>query len=562
MKRENFEKITIVLIALSLLFGGGYFVSASAFLSMVLFLLLTIGIWKQRQLTIPMGIFPVSVFLMVLLYFLCGFWAIDKGMAPLGGVKFLPLILFGIWLVQEELDRKKVIDMLPLLGAGMTLISFVMMQFDVFKQYVSVSGRLAGFFQYPNTYAIFLLICLIILFEKFQMKDFDLYDAICVGVLAIGIFLSGSRTVFVLCIVTIFMIALLNKSKKELLISGCVLGIAVVAVGVWGDLNRSSLHIFDWSYLSTFWGRVLYYKDAMRILLKHPFGMGYYGYYFVQGEMQTGVYSVVNVHNEFLQLMLDIGIIPGMLFAIVAIHSVVKISNQYHRLALIILGLHTMLDYDFQFISMGMIALLFIENFKCKEYKVAPNARVLYTSLNAILIVGMSFTLLSDLFYITKDYKKSVEFYKGNTLAWIEQLNDSENQKEMNRLANKILKYNSHSAVAYDALALIEFSEGDTEGYVQYKLKSISLAKYDLNRYLEYMDTLFLAGTMYLESEDYDSATICYKRLKSVPDMLAAVEKQTDGLAWLIRDTPNLTCPEGYTRLINMMEGNLEKGEE
>ena len=221
-----------------------------------------------------------------------------------------------------------------------------------------------------------------------------------------------------------------------------------------------------------------------------------------------------------------------------------------------------MLDYDFQFISMGMIALLFIENFKCKEYKVAPNARVLYTSLNAILIVGMSFTLLSDLFYITKDYKKSVEFYKGNTLAWIEQLNDSENQKEMNRLANKILKYNSHSAVAYDALALIEFSEGDTEGYIQYKLKSISLAKYDLNRYLEYMDTLFLAGTMYLESEDYDSATICYKRLKSVPDMLAAVEKQTDGLAWLIRDTPNLICPEGYTRLINMMEGNLEKGEE
>lgn len=562
MKKESFEKITMVLIAISLIVGGGYFVSASAFLSIILIVLLAIQICREGHIALPIGKFPIGICLMVFLFFISSFWAIDKGMAPLGGVKFLPLVLFGLWMAQGDMDKKNVIAILPMIGAGMTLLSFVMMQFDVFKQYVSVAGRLAGFFQYPNIYAIFLLVCLILLVEKFQAKTFDVYDGICGVLLVIGLFLSGSRTVFVLSILTILVIVLFNKSKTKLVIAGGVAGTALVAVGVWGYLNRSSLHIFDWSYLSTLWGRLLYYKDALRILLKNPFGLGYYGYYFVQGEMQTGVYSVVNVHNEWLQLMLDIGVIPGILFAIVVIYSIAKIQNRYYRLAMVMLAVHTLLDYDFQFISMGMIALLFFEENKCKVCKIGTSQKVMSTMVGVVLIAVLSCAMLSDVFYLMKDYKKSVRFYQGYTMSWIEQLNEAQNQKEISRYAKKIMKYNSHSANAYDALALLDFSKGDTEGYIKYKLKSISLAKYDLNGYLEYMDTLFLAGTMYLDSDDYASANICYKRLKSVPDMLDKVDKKTDELAWMIKDTPNLICPEGYTRMIDTMEGKLDKGEE
>ena len=72
-----------------------------------------------------------------------------------------------------------------------------------FEQWVSVAGRLSGFFQYPNTYALFMLICLILVMWRFDYKKIDWLDIV-YGVAAVfGIIMSGSRTVFVLTAVAV-----------------------------------------------------------------------------------------------------------------------------------------------------------------------------------------------------------------------------------------------------------------------------------------------------------------------------------------------------------------------
>lgn len=43
---------------------------------------------------------------------------------------------------------------------------------------------------------------------------------------------------------------------------------------------------------STFVGRLLYYYDALPVIRKNPFGLGYMGYYYIQQSIQTGVYFV------------------------------------------------------------------------------------------------------------------------------------------------------------------------------------------------------------------------------------------------------------------------------
>ena len=62
---------------------------------------------------------------------------------------------------------------------------------------------------------------------------------------------------------------------------------------------------------STFVGRFLYYMDALPQILRRPFGMGYMGYYYDQLSVQTGVYSVMYLHNDLFQLVLDTGWIPA-----------------------------------------------------------------------------------------------------------------------------------------------------------------------------------------------------------------------------------------------------------
>ena len=72
---------------------------------------------------------------------------------------------------------------------------------------------------------------------------------------------------------------------------------------------------------STLIGRFLYWQDALPLVFTHPFGLGYMGYYYLQGSVQTGVYTTVFVHNDFLQLLLDFGWIPGIAAAAVFFRS-------------------------------------------------------------------------------------------------------------------------------------------------------------------------------------------------------------------------------------------------
>ena len=60
-----------------------------------------------------------------------------------------------------------------------------------------VSERLSGFFQYPNTFALFLLISELLLLKKINLK---IIDYITLAVLIGGLLYTGSRTVFLLFI--------------------------------------------------------------------------------------------------------------------------------------------------------------------------------------------------------------------------------------------------------------------------------------------------------------------------------------------------------------------------
>jgi len=465
-----------IILIVSGIAGGGYFCCVSAVLSIVLMIMAVCLVIRSGEILISFDWNFAAIVTLTLGYFLAGLWAVDSGMSLIGGIKFLPVLIYFFVMCQMLEQRERLIQSLPVMGSLMTVFSFALMQFPAFSEYVSVAGRLAGFFQYPNTYALFMLVCLLVSVYRMSIKKTDWMIAIHILIALTGIYLSGSRTVMVMTIVVFFMLLILKKELRKysiLCVGGFVILAAVLAFGGYGKGIYDRLLSMGGN-ASTFWGRLLYDRDAIKMIVTHPLGMGYYGYYFVQQEMQKGVYSVVSVHNEFLQIMLDIGIVPAVLMYGAVIRSLLsENTSERDKVILAVMLLHSLFDYDFQFLMMCFVLLLFLDIRNVKKIRISILTKIA-AGLSMIVIAVLSVIAgVSDCFYIKGEPEQAIRFYGGNTMAKIELLNMSEGPEEMEKRADSILEGNSHVSVAYSAKARAAFSHGDVEAFIRYKLTAI-----------------------------------------------------------------------------------------
>lgn len=514
----------------------------------------------EKKITLAVDLNFTAFGILVLAYFIVSLWAVDSGMAVLGFVKFLPLLLFYIFVSGREKEREEVISLLPLLGSLMTLFSFLMKQFPVFEKWVSVAGRLAGFFQYPNTYAAFMLVCLIIVGYRFDRKKFDWLDVVYAAAALIGIYMSGSRTVFVLTVLTVLWMLFSRKEIRKVLFIVMGIGIAAVAVTVFVGGSELLSRFTSMSLSSsTFLGRILYAKDAVPLILKHPFGLGYYGYYFMQQSVQTGFYSVVNVHNELLQMLLDVGIIPTALMCVAVIRSIIsKGISIRNKLVLTVMVLHSLFDYDFQFLVMGFVLILFLEIKNVKTYKVPILTRSVLGVAGAGALVLAVLAGISDICYTSGKYETALKVYGGNTMAEIEVLSEADTAEEMRKQAEALIAKNKYISVAYSARARAAFSEGDVGAFIEDKLTAINLAPYQYEEYVDYLEILAYSESLYLKNGSIQDAETCVQRAEEIPELLEKVKEKTSSLAWEIRDKPQVTLSGEHLDLIKKMKSEIE----
>lgn len=554
--------ILIFCLVIAGILGGGYYVSVSALVGVVLLGVLFYQLYVKKQITAAWDLNMVAFAILVFGYLMACLWAVDSEMALMGVVKFLPYLLFYVLVSGNPEEREKMISYLPMLACLMTIFSFTMMQFEIFRDWVTVAGRLAGFFQYPNTYAIFLLVCLILLLWRLEPKHLAWLDVIYAVVAVFGIILSGSRTVFLLTIVAVVWMVLARGTVRKIIVPIFVFGAVATIVLVFIGGSTDVLSRFtDISFgASTFLGRILYVRDALTLIMKHPFGLGYYGYYFIQQSVQTGVYSVVNVHNELVQILLDVGVLPAAVMCAAIVRTIVtRRTSSRNRMVLVILLLHSLFDYDFQFIAMGFVLILFLDMRNVQKKKVP----VFTGTLVAVGGIGMAAISVlcgvSDVCYTSGNYENAVRVYSGNTLAQLELLKASKTTEEMKTIAKDILQHNQASAFAYSAMAWAAFAEGDVEEFAQYKEKAIEFAPYQYEEYVDYLEILAYCGGKYLDIGDEAGAKFCLEKAEKIPEMLNSVKENTSALGWKIVDRPKVVLSQEHLELIEEMRKNLEE---
>lgn len=561
MLRENNWKTNYIIIGfwVSLVCAGLFYEYLSCFFSLFLIAGLLFYIRDNRALRYKLNYVSITVCLISVFYFLSAFWAIDYGMALIGGFKFLPLLLFLCVLYQEKEIVPAIKKWLPDIAAVLTVVSAIGMCIPETNSILHVAGRLAGTFQYPNTFALFLLVTEILLLgqEKIEKKE-----CLVLVILLTGIVLTGSRTVFVLTILINVLMLFFRKNKKtKIALGSCLLaGIIIVVAyelvsGESGIVERLSSISFE---ESTFLGRLLYYQDAIPLILKNPLGLGFMGYYYMQQSIQTGVYSVMYIHNDFLQILLDIGWIPLLALMGVIIKSLLNKKIPLHeRLIILVIALHSCFDFNLQFVSIFCLLILFLDYDTGKEYVIRnTQSCIIILGLISIccLYVGIHLTLV-DL----KKNEAAHYLYPWNTQNESVLITQVEEMEDAVIIADKILERNEYLNIAYSVKAREAYEAGNFTDLINYKNLIFEIAPFQYEEYEEYCYMLINGISLYLQAGDVESANYCKEELQKVRASVESMDEHLSDLGKKIKDQPETELPEEIINYINGMEGYIEK---
>lgn len=551
--QDCYSKALKIFLIISTLFSGLYYEPLSCIAVLFLIISLCHCIKHTHKLNVPCNATFFATVTIIIFYGISILWAVDKGMAVFGWAKFLPLPLFLLTITQVSKNKRtELLQLIPWIGIGTTLLTILLSFSKKTAPYVLVNERLSGTFQYPNTFALFLLIGIVLLAAEPHKGNYWIAG---IAVLLTGIAFSGSRTVFVLLVLSILLLCILSKEKQVrfvLIGLGLLLILStVIYTAVTSDISSVSRYLTISVQSSTLQGRLLYWQDALPVILRHPFGLGYMGYHSLLGSFQTGVYSLTHVHNEVLQLLLDIGWISGLFFLYMIIRGIFSKATDFQsKICISIIFLHSLMDFDLQFPIIWFILLLCLtEDTAIKTIQLRKGTLPVFAVVGCISVY---FGVVSGAYY-TGNVALSAKLHPKYTQANAVLLQRAETPEEMNVYADRMLAVNQLSSLAWSAKARAAYANGNFEQMIQYKEKAIALARYAKEEYLDYFEMLWIGYQLYAQNGDTASGEVCRQKLLAIPEMMEAVLNSTSERAWKIKDIPELFLPNEYLSVLQSL---------
>lgn len=515
----NSCKILLSIYILSFFFFGMFYEFCGTLVSAILSIFLIIYAFREKCINVRINAgFAVSLILLAG-YLISPLYAVDSGMAFTGIFKYLWVVLFLLAYRQMDKDERIVfIKVLPHMGFVMCILCFAGYFVPYLKEHLYSNGRLCGFFQYSNTFALFLLVGMIILCDSHKMRKRDYPVTM---VLALGLGMTGSRMVMVLAIVTMLVLIIKNKNKVlAALIISAVLAATIYTI-ISGDLasvgRMTKLSLTE----STFVGRLLYVRDALPLFISHPFGLGYKGYYYMENIIQTGVYYVVYIHNDLMQFGLDIGWIPMLVYLYAVIRALFSKGLDFGRKMLLsVIFVHGLFDFDLAYTCMLLLMLIIIDEAKLypqvkeqeenstsigmmrrsswhvPEWKIPGKAAFIPL---IIVMLGCIYVSVPFIALYVNDVDTAISSYPFYTEAKLIKLSETSDADEALVLADEILEQNDTCALAWYAKAMTAYLADDYEAVILYQREAIEREPFNSESYDAY-EYMLSEGVEYYES--------------------------------------------------------------
>ena len=533
--RKNTPLLFLMLLMIPL-FGGYY--QASVFLAgAVLTPLLFYESRRAGVLRLPSGLEAWCLYGIWLCALLVIPFAISPGMAFAGFLRQTVWVLFFLCAAAyAPREREDILEVTSYEGAALALLTVIAFVYNNAAGLEDRNGRIDGPFQYANTWALFLLICLIVLAGRERKSP---ADWCAMGTLVCGLFLSGSRGVFLLAlgIGLAFGVWYLFRRRRIMPLlwtGGAVLLIGAAAAVLSGGMVLDRLKAITFSS-SSFNGRLLYYLDGLGMIVRHPLGLGRGGYLYQQPLEQTGVYILRYIHNEYLQAALDNGLLAGVLTVILAASLLFrKNASLRERAVTFAIAAHACIDFNFQFTAVVFLLLLCGAGGKCRKVPL-PGRRAGIALCGALMVVFGYFAVVYYLDVSGRSVQAAAMFPADLSLAE-NSLQSRTSVEVAEPEADKILASTDLSMLAWDCKFAACAQRVDLSGMVEAKFQYLRLNKYRGEVYEDFTALLEQACVQGSQSECYQ-----YKDFaQSTILLLEEVNQKTSPLAYRIADKPEL----------------------
>ena len=311
---------------------------------------------------------------------------------------------------------------------------------------------------------------------------------------------------------------------------------------------------------STLLGRFLYIKDALGLLLKHPFGMGHMGYYYMENEIQTGMYSVQYVHNDLLQIGLDLGWLPMLLYVTAIIYCLAGKQIPHHKkLVLLVIFLHGLLDFDLAY-SVILCLVFMVMDDRMIIWKDGKISRMInirgkqWLAVFWVLLFGALYLSVPLIARYQEKMNLAIRWYPWDTEAKLALLSESEDVRRVERLADEILQQNDTCALAWYAKAMAANCNNQYKKMIRYQKESIARNYFSHEAYLNYAYMLYDGLYYAAEAGDEQVYAMCKKEMERLLSYMESAKKRLGKLGKMIHDQPNLEVDEEMQEIMETIE--------
>lgn len=509
---------------------------------------------KNREFIFCQDIKFIMILLWAFSYLITVFYSLDTELSFLGFLKFFTVPLFLTLVMQyKSEDKNKWFDIVAKIGAVMVSIILVI---TLGEKIISsdnsmffYQNRLAGFFNYANSFALFLLIGLIITGFKEEIK---IIDFIVMNLLLIGILLTNSRAIMIITAFSYLLILIFNKQmrKKNFINLGIMIITVIIVTFIMNNFGVNNRLVGTKGNSSEWLLRILYYKDAIRLIRENIFGYGYMAWWYMQEGLQTGAYDAQFVHNGLLQVALDVGIIPALLvigiFIMGFFHN--KVTARDRVLMMIILG-HSLIDFNMEFMAITLVLFMTLE-FDGKV-KIKDNFKL----RSGIVFAGIIYVF----FGIVTTFNAFGNYKLGNSMfsysiALNKELEISIDLNRRMEIAETLYEKNKYFLNASFLLSQKEQYLENYEKAHEHELWIVKNKKYTMLNYIEYVRFLEKTIKFYYANGDLLNVKVYVDRLVKVPSMIEDVINSSDSLAFKIAHKPRLDMPKEMIEFIEEMK--------
>jgi len=223
---------------------------------------------------------------------------------------------------------------------------------------IETTNRLQSVIQYANTTALLMLIGILHSVHSYISQK-KVGKLICGAIFAVTLLLTGSRTslMVALAICALYAFIMAGRRGKLIVAGSVVLAVfAVVGLNIFTNIRIFQISVFE----ATLVERYITYQDAVSMMHGNwLLGIGTGNWQEWQFLYQSAPYNVRFIHNYYLQLLLDGGILAPLLFLSATLPAIIKgiSSKNLHAFILIAVMIQALLDFDLIFSAVAMIAM-------------------------------------------------------------------------------------------------------------------------------------------------------------------------------------------------------------